>query len=53
MACDMNGAGCRVCPGMWIAGILLSLLLVQSLFLSGANPMDLPDAPATTTVESR
>ena len=32
MSCNVKGTGCRVCPGVWLAGILLLISLFQSLF---------------------
>ena len=32
MACDIDGSGCKVCPGIWIAGLLFLVMMVQSVF---------------------
>ncbi len=38
MSCNVNGKGCRLCPGVWIAAALLFASLVQSFFIhSPAN----------------
>jgi hypothetical protein len=37
MACDVNGNGCKVCPGIWVAGFMLLAMLVQSLFFWPTN----------------
>lgn len=38
MACDVDGSGCKVCPGMWIAGLLLLMLMIQSVFFRAPTP---------------
>lgn len=38
MACDINGSGCKVCPGMWIAGLLFLVITLQSLFFRTPMP---------------
>jgi hypothetical protein len=30
MTCDINGRGCKGCPGIWIAGVLLVVMFLQS-----------------------
>ena len=38
MSCNVNGRGCRLCPGVWIAAALLFASLFQSIFIqSSAN----------------
>ena len=32
MSCDVTGCGCKICPGMWMAALLLAGMLVQNLF---------------------
>jgi hypothetical protein len=32
MACNLSGSCCRVCPGMWIAGVLFLVMIGQSWF---------------------
>ncbi len=32
MSCNVNGKGCRVCPGMWVAAVLLLFAMIQSFF---------------------
>ena len=38
MACDINGSGCKVCPGMWIAGLLFLVMTLQSIFFRAPTP---------------
>lgn len=30
MTCSTNGGGCRVCPGIWVAGAVLLFMLAQN-----------------------
>jgi len=32
MACNLNGSCCKVCPGIWIAGVLFLVIIGQSWF---------------------
>lgn len=32
MACNLDG-GCRVCPGMWLAGVMILIMLIQTWLL--------------------
>ncbi len=47
MACDINGSGCKVCPGMWIAGLLLLVMTLQSIFFRAPTPSDASSANST------
>jgi hypothetical protein len=44
MGCDINGSGCKVCPGMWIAGLVLLVMALQSLFFRSSAPPRRPSA---------
>ena len=33
MSCNVNGKGCRLCPGIWIAAGLVFASLFQSFFI--------------------
>ena len=48
MSCSVKGTGCRVCPGMWLAGILLLVVLFQSLF-SGNSTSERPGPERSST----
>lgn len=48
MSCNVNGTGCRVCPGMWLAGILLVMAIIQGLFSSNATPESPTEAQPST-----
>ena len=37
MSCNVDGKGCRVCPGMWVAAALLLSLLFQNIFIQSAT----------------
>lgn len=37
MKCSTNG-GCRICPGIWVAGAVLLFMLVQNLLLERLAP---------------
>lgn len=47
MSCNLKGTGCRVCPAMWLAGILLLVTLFQSLF--SANSTSAPSQERSST----
>lgn len=47
MACDISGSGCKICPGMWIAGILFLVMTLQSLFFSTSSPSKIPSQEST------
>ena len=48
MSCNVKGTGCRLCPGMWLAGILLLLALFQSLFSANSTSQrSAQDEPST------
>jgi hypothetical protein len=38
MSCDISGSGCKICPGMWIAGLLLVVMMIQNLFFRPSVP---------------
>lgn len=38
MSCDVTGGGCKICPGMWLAALLLAGMLVQNLLFRPATP---------------
>ncbi len=40
MACNIDGSGCKVCPGMWIAGLLFLVMMIQKRFLPNAYALD-------------
>lgn len=42
MSCDINGLGCKVCPGMWIAGLLFLVMMIQSVFFRTPTPTTIP-----------
>lgn len=44
MTCDITGSGCKVCPGFWIAGILLLVVVIQSWFARPQVPSQTPSA---------
>ena len=48
MSCSLKGTGCRVCPGMWLAGLLLLIVLFQSLF-SGKSTSERPVQERSST----
>lgn len=53
MACDISGSGCKICPGMWIAGILVLVMTVQGFFLGAFSPSKIPSQEsATQTLEA-
>ncbi len=55
MGCDLGGSGCRVCPGMWIAGAMLVGMLLQSLFnrvSTSSEKSDRPDATQSADPEA-
>ena len=50
MKCNVSGGSCRVCPGVWLAGLLLVGMLIQSLFFraTASQPPAKPNpAPQT------
>lgn len=42
MSCDISGSGCKICPGMWIAGILFLVMMIQSVFFRTPRPSAIP-----------
>jgi hypothetical protein len=53
MACDISGSGCKICPGMWIAGILLLVMTLQSFFFRASSPSKIPSQEsASQTLEA-
>lgn len=50
MACDISG-GCKVCPGMWIAGVLLLAMIIQSWFVRAPASPQVSSADTTGVVE--
>lgn len=42
MACNIDGSGCKVCPGMWIAGLLFLVMMIQSFFFRSPTPATIP-----------
>lgn len=48
MECNVSGGGCRICPGMWLAGLLLIGMLIQSLFFSDAGSTPPAAKPSST-----
>jgi hypothetical protein len=48
MECNVNGSGCRICPGMWLAGLLLIGMLIQSWFFSDAGSTPSAEKPSST-----
>ena len=49
MTCHVSGGGCRVCPGVWLAGLVLLGMLIQSVFFSAPpspTPAQTDPAPA-------
>ena len=49
MKCGVNGGGCRICPGMWVAAALLLFSLVQGLVSPGRPSA--PDGGNAATVQ--
>ena len=48
MSCNVNGKGCRLCPGVWIAAALVFASLFQSFFIqSPANHLPTVEPSAT------
>ena len=48
MSCNVEGKGCRVCPGMWVSAALLLAFLFQNIFIqSPAKPLPTVVSPAT------
>lgn len=37
MSCNVSGGGCRVCPGVWLAGLVLLGMLIQGVFFSSSS----------------
>jgi hypothetical protein len=52
MSCSVKGTGCRVCPGMWLAGILLLISIFQSLFLGTSTSERSGQERSSTEVQS-
>jgi hypothetical protein len=52
MSCSVKGTGCRVCPGMWLAGILLLVALFQSLFSANPTAESRPQVQSSTESHS-
>lgn len=51
MSCNVNGKGCRLCPGVWIAAALLLASLFQSFFIhSPANRLPTVEPSATQQI---
>jgi hypothetical protein len=48
MGCDINGSGCKICPGMWIAAILFLVMTLQSVFFQSAPTRKTPAKESTT-----
>ncbi len=47
MVCNKDGSGCKICPGMWIAGVLILVMIIQSWF---ARTPASPQVPSDDTV---
>jgi hypothetical protein len=47
MSCSVKGTGCRVCPGMWLAGILLAVALLQGLFADRSTTESTPQVQSS------
>lgn len=45
MSCNVSGGNCRVCPGVWLAGVVLLGMLIQSVFFSASSPSQVPVRP--------
>jgi hypothetical protein len=53
MACDISGSGCKICPGMWIAGILFLVMTLQGFFFRASSPSKTPyKESASQTLEA-
>ena len=48
MSCSVKGTGCRVCPGMWLAGILFAVALLQGLFTDRSTTESKPQVQSST-----
>ncbi|MCC6509504.1 MAG: hypothetical protein IT423_10375 [Pirellulaceae bacterium] len=49
MTCDISGAGCKICPGVWLAAILLLVMVVQGWL---TKPTTSDQGPATNSANS-
>ncbi len=48
MGCELGHRGCRICPGMWIAGAMLVGMLLQSSFHRNPRQMESRDLSVVT-----
>ena len=48
MGCDMNGSGCKICPGMWIAALLFLVMMIQSVFFRAPTSATIPAAESAS-----
>ena len=54
MACNIDGSGCTVCPGMWIAGLLFLVMMIQNVFFRLPTPSKIPATDsAGQTIETK
>ena len=54
MACNIDGSGCKVCPGMWIAGLLFLVMMIQNVFFRLPTPSKIPATDsAGQTIETK
>jgi hypothetical protein len=37
MKCNVSAGNCRVCPGVWLAGLLLVGMLIQNVFFGDSD----------------
>ncbi len=51
MACNLTGSCCRVCPGMWIAGVLVLVMIGQSWF-ARQSVRSTPLTPSASSTEN-
>ncbi|MFO0922184.1 MAG: hypothetical protein U0905_06810 [Pirellulales bacterium] len=49
MTCNVD-SGCRVCPGMWLAGVLMVIMLVQTWLLPQSETKATNAADGATSV---
>lgn len=52
MTCSVNGSCCKVCPGMWIAGVLFLVMIGQSWFVRQSVQSTPPVPPSASATEN-
>ena len=53
MACNLNQNNCAVCPGMWIAGLLLLFVLAQNLLFPRTPSPDRQESSPVRTEQNQ